>query len=74
MNPSGILFFADRLPPLIGGMEIHAKYFIEYFDNHYKFPILGIVTKNSIGQDYIVLKGNNRLIHLDELRHLFSRS
>lgn len=29
MSRLGILFFADRLPPLIGGMEMHAKYFIE---------------------------------------------
>lgn len=74
MQQSGILFFADRLPPLIGGMEIHAKYFIEYFDNHHTFPILGIVTKNTIGHDCVILKGNNRLIGLDELAHLFNPS
>ena len=74
MQQAGILFFADRLPPLIGGMEMHAKYFIEYFDNHHTFPILGIVTKNAIGQDCIILRGHNRLIGLDELVHLFSPS
>lgn len=26
-----LIFFADKLPPEIGGMETHAKYFIEYF-------------------------------------------
>ncbi|WP_184891053.1 glycosyltransferase family 4 protein [Candidatus Cardinium hertigii] len=74
MQPWGILFFADRLPPLIGGMEIHAKYFIEYFDNHHKFHILGIVTKNAIGQNCVILKGNNRLIQLDTLADLFCPS
>lgn len=72
MKQFGILFFADRLPPLIGGMEIHAKYFIEHFDNHPTFPIVGIVTKNDLGQDFLILKGNKQLIMLDELSHLFS--
>lgn len=26
-----ILFFADKLPPMVGGMEVHAGYFIKYF-------------------------------------------
>ena len=26
-----ILFFADKLPPEIGGMEVHAHYFIQHF-------------------------------------------
>ncbi len=28
-----IILFADRLPPLIGGMETHAHYFAQYFKN-----------------------------------------
>lgn len=49
-----ILFFADRLPPLIGGVETHAKYFIEYFRHHPKFPLVDIVTKNGDGEDYLL--------------------
>lgn len=40
-----ILFFADRLPPLTGGMEIHGGEFIRYFKNHPCYPIEHIVTK-----------------------------
>ena len=58
-----ILFFADRLPPLIGGMEMHAKYFIEYFKEHKNFPIIGIVTKNGDGNDCLIL--DNRTIEID---------
>lgn len=61
---TGILFFADRLPPLIGGMEVHANYFIKYFSNHKKFPILKVVTKNSEGQDAVLLEGSLQPIDL----------
>lgn len=54
MESSSILFFADRLPPLTGGMEIHAKYFIEYFTKHPRFPIIGIVSKDEEGKDCIL--------------------
>lgn len=72
MKKLGILFFADRLPPLIGGMEMHAKYFIEYFTNHSRFPILSIITKNPEGQDYIILNGELKLINLNKLANLFN--
>ena len=71
MTKLGILFFADRLPPLIGGMEMHAKYFIEYFINHSKFPILSIITKNLKGQDCIILDGKLKLINLNKLEIKF---
>ena len=54
--PQDVLFFADRLPPLIGGMEMHARYFIEYFTDHKRFPLSGIVTKNEGGENCLVLK------------------
>lgn len=60
MTPRGILFFADRIPPLVGGMEMHARYFIEHFTNHQRFPLLGIITKNTSGEDCLV-SGNNVL-------------
>lgn len=58
-----ILFFANRLPPLIGGMEMHAKYFIEYFKEHKNFPIIRIVTKNGDGNDCLIL--DNQTIEID---------
>jgi len=67
-----ILFFADRLPPLIGGMEMHAHYFIKHFTNHHKFPILGIITKDEKGQDCLLSKdGNISIIDINNLSKLF---
>ena len=62
-----ILFFADRLPPLIGGMEMHAKYFIEYFKEHKNFPIIGIVTKNKEGNDCLISENQIIEINIAEL-------
>lgn len=62
-----ILFFADRLPPLVGGMEMHAKYFIEYFSNHQNFPIIGTITKNKKGNDSLILNYKNIETNLNAL-------
>ena len=35
-----IILFADRLPPLIGGMETHAHYFAQYFKDKYELFII----------------------------------
>lgn len=48
-----LILFADKLPPEIGGMETHAKYFIEYFATRYD---LIIVTKKN-DNDYVVDSG-----------------
>ena len=45
-----ILFFADKLPPEIGGMEVHAHYFIQHF---YITDELIIISHNN-GQDVLV--------------------
>lgn len=49
-----MLFFADRLPPLVGGMEMHAQYFIEHFANHSQFPIMSVITKLASGKDALL--------------------
>ena len=49
-----ILFFADRLPPLIGGMETHADNFIKYFSVNSKYKLIDIVTLNSKGENCII--------------------
>lgn len=68
--PQNILFFADRLPPLPGGMEVHAGYFIDYFTNHSQFPLSGVITKNAKGESCL-LKGKNKLpIDINELPYL----
>ncbi len=69
-----ILFFADRLPPLIGGMEMHAKYFIEYFTDHSFFPLSTIITKNTIGQDCIIFNENTKICDINKLSYLFNPS
>lgn len=53
-----IIFFADKLPPLIGGMEIHAKYFMQHFKSHPNYDLRAIITKNSQGQDCLLSHGN----------------
>lgn len=49
-----IVLYADRLPPLVGGMEMHAKYFIEHFSDHPRFPLRAVVTKDGSGADRII--------------------
>lgn len=71
MNIKSILFFADRLPPLIGGMEMHARYFIEYFSDHSAFPLLGIITKSPAGEDLLIEKDYRRSIDIKMLPKLF---
>jgi glycosyltransferase involved in cell wall biosynthesis len=45
-----IILLADKLPPDIGGMETHAKYFVEYFSKHYELTIIS----NRNGKDVMV--------------------
>lgn len=51
---SAVWLYADRLPPLIGGMEMHARYFIEHFDGHASFPLDAIISKDGAGRDFPV--------------------
>ncbi|NGX26208.1 MAG: GDP-mannose-dependent alpha-(1-6)-phosphatidylinositol monomannoside mannosyltransferase [Chlamydiae bacterium] len=37
------LLFADRLPPLVGGVEMHAGAFIRYFREHSTYPIARVI-------------------------------
>lgn len=57
MHP--ILFFADRLPPLAGGMEVHAGHFIEHFSGHPRYPLLAVVTRD-LDQRDCLLRGDRR--------------
>lgn len=63
---SNILFFADKLPPLAGGMEMHAGYFIEYFKNHPKFPLLAVVTKDETGNDRVIANSEYRFANIND--------
>jgi glycosyltransferase involved in cell wall biosynthesis len=51
---SPILLFADRLPPLVGGMEMHAGYFIRHFGDHQQFPLMAVISKDPGGSDCLV--------------------
>ena len=66
-----ILLFADRLPPLVGGMEVHAGSFIDYFKNHCNFPLQGVITKNCSGQDCIWTPESLSPVELTALPNLF---
>jgi glycosyltransferase involved in cell wall biosynthesis len=72
VNKKNILFFADRLPPLIGGMEMHACYFLKYFENHYEFPLLAVITKDVNGKNIIFSKKDNIVIDISKLPELYS--
>ncbi len=65
-----ILFFADKLPPLVGGMELHADYFIRYFKNHHKYQLLAVITKNTQDLDQLILNESSSSIHLKDLPNL----
>jgi len=69
-----ILFFADRLPPLPGGMEVHAGYFIDYFTNHSKYPLAGIITKNANGENCLLSKAGRISVKLEDIPNLFNPS
>ncbi len=67
MKRRNVLFFADRLPPLIGGMEMHAQAFIDTFTQHPRYPLAAIVTKNEAGDDFLIFNEEKRKIDLDHL-------
>lgn len=67
MDIKPILFFADRLPPLIGGMEMHAQYFIEYFQKHNHFPLCGVISKTLDGEDILLSNGHQSLFDIKKL-------
>ena len=72
MNKQTLLFFADRLPPCIGGMEMHARYFIEHFTNHPLFPLIGTITKNEDNKDCLAVNKSKRPIEIPDLPGLFN--
>lgn len=65
-----IILFADRLPPMIGGMETHAHYFVQFFN---KTNELIIISRNN-GKDVIVDEKYNIIkeINLFEFLKKFS--
>lgn len=63
-----ILFFADRLPPMTGGMEMHARYFIEHFQGHSRFPLMAVVTRDKDDRDCLLMDGHCVPTRLDTLR------
>ncbi len=69
--PRNLLFFADRLPPFVGGMEMHGYYFIEYFTNHPRFPLSGIITKDLEGKDLLISKEGSHSIDIKDLPDLY---
>lgn len=69
--PWPILFFADRLPPLAGGMEMHAKYFRKYFSEHLRYPLCATVSKDSQQNDILLTKNKMQVIELKNLPEMF---
>ncbi|NGX38830.1 MAG: GDP-mannose-dependent alpha-(1-6)-phosphatidylinositol monomannoside mannosyltransferase [Chlamydiae bacterium] len=62
-----LLFFADKLPPHVGGMEVHADYFIKHFTGHQRFPLWGVITKDQEGKDLLLREGQKKEIDLKNL-------
>ena len=52
--PKPLLLFADRLPPLAGGMEVHAGAFVHHFDQHTRYPLDAVVTRDAVGRDCLI--------------------
>lgn len=68
--PHPILFFADRLPPLPGGMEVHAGAFMNHFTKHTHFPLLGTMTKDARGEDCFINGPQAAPLHIEGLSRL----
>ncbi|MFO0646056.1 MAG: glycosyltransferase [Polyangiales bacterium] len=66
-----VLLFADRLPPLVGGMEMHARYFIEHFATDVRFPLGGVVTRDALGRDCLAHRDDREPIDLAALPERF---
>lgn len=62
-----ILLFADRLPPKIGGMEMHAHYFINHFSSNDSFQLIGTITKSDDDEDLLLVSDQKIPISLPEL-------
>jgi glycosyltransferase involved in cell wall biosynthesis len=64
MNEQTILFFADKLPPAYGGMEMHAEYFISYYTQNTTTRIVDIITTNTNNEDCVFIDGKLKVINL----------
>lgn len=62
-----VLLFADRLPPLIGGMEMHAGAFIDHFSGHPRWPLAGVITRDRDGEDCLLQGDRARRFDLPDL-------
>jgi glycosyltransferase involved in cell wall biosynthesis len=72
--PKPVLFFADRLPPLAGGMEVHAGAFIRHFGHHASYPLDAVITRDTAGRDCLI-KGDTWIpLDLDALPDLLPRN
>jgi hypothetical protein len=64
---SPILLFADRLPPLVGGMEMHAGYFMRHFRDHRQFPLMAVIPKEHGGSDCLGSAAGREPVDLEQL-------
>ena len=55
------------MPPLIGGMEIHAGQFITHFARHPRFPLLAVVTRDGQARNRLLIDGRQEAIDLCDL-------
>jgi glycosyltransferase involved in cell wall biosynthesis len=62
-----ILLFADRLPPLVGGMEMHAGYFMRHFRDHPQFPLMAVISKDHGGSDCLLSAAGCEPVDLEQL-------
>ena len=64
---SPILLFAERLPPLVGGMEMHAGYFVRHFRDYRQFPLMAVISKDHGGTDCLVSAAGREPVDLEQL-------
>ena len=80
MISQGIFFFADRLPPLVGGVEMHAAAFIKYFKQHPRFPLARIITQpkeelpHQLQPTFLFFNSGRWIEELKKLRNQFPRA
>lgn len=51
---ASLCLFADRLPPLYGGMENHALHMVRFFRDHPMYPLVRIITRKQDGLNCVI--------------------
>lgn len=61
-----ILFFSNQLLEEYGGMEMHGKHFIKYFEKNKDYKIVGVISKDKNDDNCLIINGSINQIKLNE--------